>query len=140
MTSLNSNKMKYLAVVLMSVSMLLMTGCQGSPDGPPYEILSNKLHTRLDEQGIKLFAYVVSVKASGGGTFKPGETMSRSEARRMLREERFEDSRVLKLQLEEQAVEMLKHALKTEHYCPASYRIDEVLWRDLSVQLRGRCL
>ena len=127
--------------------MVLLAGC-ASNDEPPFEINNKQFHEKQDEQGNKLFAYVVSVKAKhrsninlddGGG--RGGKNRpSRSDVKRYIEQEHFEESSVLKLQLEDQAVELLNEELKSRNYCPNMHEVNEVLWRDLSVQLRGRCL
>lgn len=125
---------------------LLLAGC-ASNEEPPFEINNKQFYENLDEQGNKIFAYVVSVKAKHrsninlngegrGGKNRP----SRSDVKRYIEQEHFEDSSVLKLQLEDQAVSFLNQELSENSYCENKHEISEVLWRDLSVQLRGRCL
>ena len=41
---------------------LLLAGC-ASNEAPPYEINNKQFYENVDEQGNKIFAYVVSVKA-----------------------------------------------------------------------------
>ncbi|MBH0037159.1 hypothetical protein [Pseudoalteromonas sp. SWN166] len=123
--------------------MVLLAGC-ASNDGPPFEINNKQFHERQDEQGNKLFAYVVSVKAKNRENFNldrgPNNRPSRGEVKQYIEQEHFEESSVLKLQLEDQAVELLNQELKERQYCDNKHEVSEVLWRDLSVQLRGRCL
>ncbi|WP_166420421.1 hypothetical protein [Pseudoalteromonas sp. Z1A8] len=123
--------------------MVLLAGC-ASNDGPPFEINNKQFHERQDEQGNKLFAYVVSVKAKNRENFNldrgPNNKPSRGEVKQYIEQEHFEESSVLKLQLEDQAVELLNQELKERQYCDNKHEVSEVLWRDLSVQLRGRCL
>ncbi|WP_415637381.1 hypothetical protein [Pseudoalteromonas distincta] len=125
------------------VLMVLLAGC-ASNDGPPFEINNKQFHERQDEQGNKLFAYVVSVKAKNRENFNldrgPNNRPSRGEVKQYIEQEHFEESSVLKLQLEDQAVELLNQELKERQYCDNKHEVSEVLWRDLSVQLRGRCL
>lgn len=52
--------MKKYALMLL----VLLCGCASQSDEPPFEINNKQLHTKLDEQGNKIFAYVVSVKAN----------------------------------------------------------------------------
>ncbi|MBQ4832731.1 hypothetical protein J8L70_05705 [Pseudoalteromonas sp. MMG010] len=129
---------------------VLLAGC-ATQDEPPYNISDKQFHEKLDEQGNKIFAYVVSVQAaerrslaSSKDTGERGRGKerkpSRNEIRREYEKEYFSESSVLKLQLEDQAVELLTAELQQNNYCANDYKIDEVLWRDLSVQLRGRCL
>ena len=125
------------------VFMLLLGGC-ASVSEPSFEINNKQFHEKQDEQGNKLFAYVVSVKAKNrenlnldrGAKNRP----SRGDVKQYIEQEHFEESSVLKLQLEDQAVELLNQALKERKYCANKHEINDVLWRDLSVQLRGRCL
>ncbi|MBH0026042.1 hypothetical protein I6F53_03500 [Pseudoalteromonas sp. SWN29] len=123
--------------------MVLLAGC-ASNDSPPFEINNKQFHERQDEQGNKLFAYVVSVKAKNRENFNldrgPNNRPSRGEVKQYIEQEHFEESSVLKLQLEDQAVELLNQELKERQYCDNKHEVSEVLWRDLSVQLRGRCL
>ncbi|MEM5512133.1 hypothetical protein WNY79_04445 [Pseudoalteromonas sp. AS84] len=123
--------------------MVLLAGC-ASNDEPPFEINNKQFHEKQDEQGNKLFAYVVSVKAKHRENFNldrgPNKRPSRGEVKQYIEQEHFEESSVLKLQLEDQAVELLNEELKERQYCDNKHEVSEVLWRDLSVQLRGRCL
>ncbi|PCC13871.1 hypothetical protein [Pseudoalteromonas sp. JB197] len=128
--------MKKYALVLM----VLLVGCANSSDEQPYEINNKQFHEKQDEQGNKLFAYVVSVKAKSRQNINLDKKFTRSDFERFAAQEHFEESSILKLQLEDQAVELLNKELETRNYCPVKHEINEVLWRDLSVQLRGRCL
>ncbi|HDY90889.1 MAG TPA: hypothetical protein ENH67_12510 [Pseudoalteromonas sp.] len=123
--------------------MVLLAGC-ASNDEPPFEINNKQFHEKQDDQGNKLFAYVVSVKAKHRENFNldrgPNKRPSRGEVKQYIEQEHFEESSVLKLQLEDQAVELLNEELKERQYCDNKHEVSEVLWRDLSVQLRGRCL
>ena len=123
--------------------MVLLAGC-ASNDEPPFEINNKQFHEKQDEQGNKLFAYVVSVKAKHRENFNldrgSNKSPSRGEVKQYIEKEHFEESSVLKLQLEDQAVELLNEELKERQYCDNKHEVSEVLWRDLSVQLRGRCL
>jgi len=123
--------------------MVLLAGC-ASNDEPPFEINNKQFHEKQDEQGNKLFAYVVSVKAKHRENFNldrgPNNRPSRGEVKQYIEQEHFEESSILKLQLEDQAVELLNQELKEREYCDNKHEVNDVLWRDLSVQLRGRCL
>ncbi|MBH0056175.1 hypothetical protein I6F65_04315 [Pseudoalteromonas sp. SWXJZ94C] len=123
--------------------MVLLAGCS-SIDEPPFEINNKQFHEKQDEQGNKLFAYVVSVKAKNRENFNldrgPNNRPSRGEVKQYIEQEHFEESSVLKLQLEDQAVELLNQELKERKYCDNKHEVNDVIWRDLSVQLRGRCL
>jgi len=123
--------------------MVLLAGCS-SIDEPPFEINNKQFHEKQDEQGNKLFAYVVSVKAKNRENFNldrgPNNRPSRGEVKQYIEQEHFEESSVLKLELEDQAVELLNQELKERKYCDNKHEVNDVIWRDLSVQLRGRCL
>tara|TARA_B110000196_G_scaffold21007_1_gene16483 strand:- start:1170 stop:1565 length:396 start_codon:yes stop_codon:yes gene_type:complete len=123
--------------------MVLLAGC-ASNDEPPFEINNKQFHEKQDEQGNKLFAYVVSVKAKHRENFNldrgSNKSPSRGEVKQYIEKEHFEESSILKLQLEDQAVELLNQELKDRKYCDNKHEVNDVLWRDLSVQLRGRCL
>jgi hypothetical protein len=130
---------KYVLVLIV-----LLAGCASNSDEPPYDINNKQFYAKQDEQGNKLFSYVVSVKAKHRENFildrGPNNKPTRAEVKRYIEQEHFEESSVQKLQLEEQAVKLLNQALKTRNYCDNKHEISEVLWRDLSVQLRGRCI
>lgn len=119
---------------------VLLVGCASSSDDKPYEINKKQFYETRDEQGNKLFAYVVSVKAKSRQYIDVDKKLTRSDFKRFAEQEHFEESSVLKLQLEDQAVEFLNNELKQRSYCVDKHIINEVLWRDLSVQLRGQCL
>jgi tricorn protease-like protein len=129
---------KYAFVILV-----LLSGC-ATNDEPPFEIKNKQFHENIDEQGNKVFAYVVSVKTKMREKLPTGNDRgngpSRSDVKRYTEQEYFEESSVLKLELEDQAVALLNTELKERRYCENDHEINEVLWRDLSVQLRGRCL
>ena len=122
------------------VFMIFLFGCASSVDEPPYEINNKQFYDTLDGLGNKLFAYVVSVKAKSREQININKKLTRSDVQRFAEQEHFEESSVLKLQLEDQAVEFLNKELAQRNYCADKHEINEVLWRDLSVQLRGRCL
>ena len=122
---------------------VLLSGC-ASNEEPPFEINNKQFFEKQDEQGNNVFAYVVSVKAKHRENFNldrgRNNRPSRSEVKEYIEQEHFEESSVLKLKLEDRAVELLKQELTTREYCANNHEITDVLWRDLSVQLRGRCL
>lgn len=122
------------------ILLVLLCGCASQNDEPPFEINNKQLHTKLDEQGKKIFAYVVSVKANSRKSLNLDRPLTRSEFKNFAEQEYFEESNSLKLELEDQAVELLQQELKTTQYCKGKYEINNVVWRDLSVQLRGYCL
>ena len=119
---------------------VFLAACSSPNDQPPYEINTKQFHQKLDEQGNKIFAYVVSVKANSRKSRNPDRPLTRSEFKSFAEQEYFEESSSLKLQLEDEAVQLLEQELKERAYCASDYNINEVLWRDLSVQLRGKCL
>jgi len=120
--------------------LLFLFGCASQQEDAPFEINSKQLYKKLDGQGNKIFAYVVSVKASSRKSRNSDRPLTRSEFKRFAEQEYFEESNSLKLELENHAVALLKAELEQQQYCPDKYEIDNVVWRDLSVQLRGRCL
>jgi len=122
--------------------MILLTGCALN-DAPPFEINKKQFHEKQDEQGNKIFAYVVSVKVQPYKKLnleRENGRPSRRDVQAFIEQDRFEESSILKLELEDQAVKLLNQELKQRQYCDDKHEINEVLWRDLSVQLRGRCL
>ncbi len=119
---------------------VLLAGCASQQEAPPFEINNKQFYEKNDEQGNKIFAYVVSVKAQGRRPINLDKPMTRRQFKDFAEQEVFEESSNLKLMLEDQAVELLNEELKERQYCDDKHVIDEVLWRDLSVQLRGRCL
>ncbi len=128
--------MKKIAWLLLA----LLAGCASQEEAPPFEINNKQFYEKNDDQGNKIFAYVVSVKAQGRRSINLDKPMTRSQFKDFAEQEVFEESSNLKLMLEDQAVELLNEELKARKYCDDKHIIDEVLWRDLSVQLRGRCL
>lgn len=128
--------MKKIAWLLLA----LLAGCASQEEAPPFEINNKQFYEKNDDQGNKIFAYVVSVKAQGRRPINLDRPMTRSQFKDFAEQEVFEESSNLKLMLEDQAVELLNEELKARQYCDDKHIIDEVLWRDLSVQLRGRCL
>ena len=119
---------------------ILLTACASQDDAPPFEINNKQFYGKNDEQGSKIFAYVVSVKAQGRKPLNLDKPLTRRQFKDLAEQEYFEESSSLKLMLEDQAVELLNQELKARQYCNDEHIIDDVLWRDLSVQLRGRCL
>ena len=128
--------MKKIAWLLVA----LLAGCASQEEAPPFEINNKQFYEKHDDQGNKIFAYVVSVKAQSRRPINLDKPMTRSQFKDFAEQEVFEESSNLKLMLEDQAVELLNEELKERQYCDDKHVIDEVLWRDLSVQLRGRCL
>ena len=122
------------------ILLVLLCGCASQNDELPFEINNKQLHTKLDDQGNKIFAYVVSVKANSRKSLNLDRPLTRTEFKNFAEQEYFEESNSLKLELEDQAVELLQQELKSTQYCDDEYEINHVVWRDLSVQLRGRCL
>ncbi|MEO2267223.1 hypothetical protein [Pseudoalteromonas pernae] len=127
---------RILSVVILG---FVLSACSSSPDEPPYEIVNKQFYDKTGEQGEKLFAYVMSVKANKRKGLRLDRPVSRSQIKDYLEQEHFDESRVLKLQLEDEAAEELKKELQQRNYCADGYDINEVLWRDFSVQLRGAC-
>ena len=72
--------------------MVLLAGC-ASNDEPPFEINNKQFHEKQDEQGNKLFAYVVSVKAKHRENFNldrgPNNRPSRGEVKQYIEQEHF---------------------------------------------------
>ncbi|WP_404342961.1 hypothetical protein [Pseudoalteromonas mariniglutinosa] len=128
--------MKKITLLLLA----LLAGCSSLTEDPPFDINNKQFHQKQDQQGNKIFAYVVSVKARSRTPLNLEQPMTRQQFKSFAQQEYFEESSRLKLLLEDQAVELLNQELKERGYCDEQHQIDEVLWRDLSVQLRGRCL
>ena len=121
--------------VLMAI---LLSGCITKPD-EPFKVADQTLHTRLADNGSKLFAFIVTVEKQARVKLDTRKEISRSEFKMFLNEEHIEDSPVLKLALEERAVQLLKTALDEQDYCQQGYDIKEVYWKERKVQLRGQC-
>ena len=126
---------KALPIILL----VLLTGCVSKSDMPAYEI-NNEKFIALTENQQKQFSYTVSVKPTGAVDLTPTKNMSRSSYKKLLLTESFSDSGALKLELEDKAANMLEKELKKRRYCEQSHSIDEVVWRDYSVKLSGKCL
>lgn len=120
------------------LSLLVISGCASKPD-EPFKIADQKLHTRLADNGEKLFAFIVTVEKQARVKLDTRKEISRTEFKMFLNEEHIEDSPALKLALEERAVKLLKVALKERSYCQQGYDIAEVYWKERKVQLRGKC-
>ena len=120
------------------LSLLVISGCASQPD-EPFTIADKKLHTRLADNGEKLFAFIVTVEKQARVKLDTRKEISRTEFKMFLNEEHIEDSPTLKLALEERAVKLLKVALKERSYCQQGYDIAEVYWKERKVQLRGKC-
>jgi len=121
------------------ILLVLLSGCASKSDMPAYEI-NNEKFISSSENKEKQFSYTVSVKPTGAVDLTPTKNMSRSAYKKLLLTESFTDSGALKLELEDKAANMLEKELKKRRYCPESHSIDEVVWRDYSVKLSGRCL
>lgn len=125
--------------ILLTALCAVLAGCASS-DEPPYEIQSQQFYDKVDDSNRKIFAYVMSVVPTRKNVFNIDKPMSRREMKRFAEQTSFDESRALKLQLEDDAAKALKKELESRQYCDEDYKIDEVLWRDFSVQLRGYCL
>ena len=129
--------MKTLVVVMLC---LVIFGCAKSkPEPEDFEIVNQQLRTKVDEQGAKLFSYLVTVKAGSQTILGKKRKLTKTEMKKLLSQENFVDSSSLKLDLEDKAAEQLDAELKKKQYCDKSYDIEEVRWRDYSVRLSGRC-
>jgi len=121
--------------VLMTI---ILSGCMTKPD-EPFKVADQTLHTRLADNGSKLFAFIVTVEKQARVKLDTRKEISRTEFKMFLNEEHIEDSSALKLALEERAVQLLKTALDEQDYCQQGYDIEEVYWKERKVQLRGQC-
>ena len=129
--------MKTLVVVMLC---FVIFGCAKSkPEPEDFEIVNQQLRTKVDEQGAKLFSYLVTVKAGSQTMLGKKRKLTKTEIKKLLSQENFVDSSSLKLDLEDKAAEQLDAELKKKQYCDKSYDIEEVRWRDYSVRLSGRC-
>ena len=126
---------KALPIILLA----LLSGCASKSDMPAYEI-NNEKFVASTKNKQKQFAYTVSVKPTGAVDLTPTKNMSRSAYKKLLLTESFSDSGALKLELEDKAANMLEKELKKRRYCNKSHSIDDVVWRDYSVKLSGKCL
>lgn len=130
--------MKNSVIAVLCVATLI--GCTKSrPEPEDFEIVNQELRTKRDEQGDKLFSYLVTVKAGSQLILNKKRKLTRSEMKTLLNQENFIDSAALKLDLEDKAAVQLDAELKKKNYCASSYDIEEIRWRDYSVRLSGRC-
>lgn len=120
------------------ITLLTISGCASHAE-QPFTIAEQKLHTRLADDGARLFAFIVTVEQQARIKLDTHKEISRSEFKRFVNEEHIEDSPSLKLALEERAVKLLKNALNKAQYCQQGHQIDEVYWKERKVQLRGKC-
>ncbi len=119
---------------------VLLSACVSKNTGPSYEIQNQKFASKAADNGDALFSFIVSVKPMRQPNLKANKKMTSSQYRKMIETEYFSDSGKLKLELEDKAAEMLKQELKQRAYCEEGYTVDDVLWRDYSVRLSGKCL
>lgn len=117
----------------------MLAGCSSAPDTPKLEIEKQVLHTKVSESGQQLFVYIVTVEPTPIMVLDASKRLSRSDLKAYAKHQRVEDSPELKLQLEERAVELLKVELANKNYCQEGHTINQVYWRQRSVQLRGMC-
>ena len=90
---------------------VLLAGCASQEEAPPFEINNKQFYEKHDDQGNKIFAYVVSVKAQSRRPINLDKPMTRSQFKDFAEQEVFEESSNLKLMLEDQAVELLNRLL-----------------------------
>ncbi|WP_440055093.1 hypothetical protein ACSLBF_02740 [Pseudoalteromonas sp. T1lg65] len=126
--------------VLSFVFLCSLSGCASNSEPDPLIIEKQTLHTRVNDNGASEFAFIVTVEATPRFQLSSQRAPTRKEIRKFAEQERVEDTPALKLQLEDRAVAELKKELMAAQYCTAGYRIDEVFWKERSVQLRGECL
>lgn len=107
---------------------------------PDYEVEQQTLHKRQNAQGKSEFAFIVTVKPTPQMELAKNKPISKKQLEKFSEFKRVEESPELKLALEDQAVSLLQQALKKDGYCRAGYSIENVYWRQRSVQLRGYCL
>ena len=129
-------------LTLVAGTLLLAAGCSSRADieQEAFEIANQSLRTLNDEQGNKLFSFLVTVKAESKALLNKQGRYSKQELKKLFSTDSFVDSSALKMELEEQSVELLAEELAKENYCSGDYKIEEVVWRDYSVRLSGRCL
>ncbi|KZN28735.1 hypothetical protein N480_08190 [Pseudoalteromonas luteoviolacea S2607] len=128
--------MKRLLILLLSS---FIVACTTVPE-EAFEVEKQTLHKRTNDKGEAEFAFIVTVKATPRMELAKNKPVSKKELKEFAEFKRVEESPELKLALEESAVELLEQTLKEESYCQAGYNIDNVYWRQRSVQLRGHCL
>ncbi|MFC0117936.1 hypothetical protein [Pseudoalteromonas xiamenensis] len=118
---------------------LILSACAAKPEAPKYQIENEKFYQRGVDGGRTEFVFIVTVAATPAFTFANGQPSNQREMRAFIEHERVEDSPALKIELEEEAVRRLKHTLQDRQICRQGHKIDQVFWRDRSVQLRGGC-
>ena len=136
-TKMNTNQFYSMLSLILC---LILTGCSSSPEPFQFVIEKQNLHTKKSAGGVEIFAFVVTVEGSPLMEVDRSKPMSKRELKRFAAYQRIEDSPELKLALEDLAVERLQGALTEQEYCLNGYQIDEVFWRQRSVQLRCFCL
>ncbi|MDK1288909.1 hypothetical protein [Pseudoalteromonas umbrosa] len=117
----------------------LLVACSSVPK-PAFEVEKQTLHKRKNESGQSEFAFVVTVKRTPQMELAKNKPITKKQLEKFSEFKRVEESPELKLALEDKAVSLLQQALKDEAYCLTGYNIDNVYWRQRSVQLRGHCL
>lgn len=117
----------------------MLAACSSKPEPPKLEIEKQTLHTKMSESGQQLFVYIVTVKPTPIMVLDTRKPLSRSDLKAYAKHQRIEDSPELKLMLEERAVILLNNALAEKNYCVDGHKVNQVFWRQRSVQLRGMC-
>ncbi|MFC3033154.1 hypothetical protein ACFOEE_11545 [Pseudoalteromonas fenneropenaei] len=126
---------------LLSSALLFsfLAGCATKPDEPKYRIVDEQFFQRAVDGGRTEFVFIVTVAATPHLRQAPNKPIGKSERKQIAEFERLEDSPALKIQLEEEAVGKLKQTLLDRKICRQGHSIDNVYWRERSVQLRGGC-
>ncbi|MBE0364943.1 hypothetical protein PULV_a3236 [Pseudoalteromonas ulvae UL12] len=124
-------------IIFLSV---LLTACVSKVEPEPFIIKNQKFASATGDEGDKLFSFLVSIKPTSSEFIKFDKDMTRSQYKKMMSRDVFDDSPELKMQLEDEAVLLLEKELKVQKYCQAQHTIEEVLWREYSVRLSGRCV
>ncbi|AXT32302.1 hypothetical protein D1819_16700 [Pseudoalteromonas tunicata] len=133
---LRNKIIKFLSVLLI----LFVAGCSNQVELEPFEIQHQEFASQTDAAGDRLFSFIAAVKPSASQYVKIGEQMSRSDYKKMLNTDTFDNSSLLRMELEDHAVLLLEQELKQRNYCADKHSIEEVKWREYSVRLSGRCL
>lgn len=129
--------------LLLSVSSILL-GCT-SVEKKPIETHQNLL-SRVNQNGTTEYIFTLNwflpqiqpSRRSNG--YQGSSRLEAYDRRSSLLIGSANISNEMKLEMEDLAVAKLKNTLKQKELCPKGHSIDEILWQEKSIKLRGQCI
>ena len=123
--------MKRIIITVLSATALI--GCaKSAPEPEDFEIVNQQLRTITDNDGAKLFSYLVTVKAGSQKLINKKRQLTKSEIKKLLKQENFVDSSSLKLDLEDKAALQLDAELKKKNYD------DDLIYKDHPFKIKDK--